>query len=417
MAHVLLVTPAYPPFPGGGERYVMSLAKHIAARGRRVTVVSSSATKESDFWQGCRPSAAETDARLDLQIIRCAIEPMPGGRQGLLAWRKAMVLISKLPGSQTGLLLRMAKRIPAISGMSNALAKIDAPVDLVHGFNISWENALVTGWRYAASRGLPFVVTPFAHLGSDGQDRVALNSTMEHQRHLMGSADALVVLTALEAEGLQRYGVAPRKVVVIGAGLEPLPPIVGDQPLLSSFGLTLPYVLFIGRASYDKGAIHAAQAVLSLHQQGMDLRLVLIGQSSAEFQRFLAQLPAQEKRVIRPLGIVDEAAKHALLEKSALLMLPSRTDSFGIVLLEAWIHGKPVVAARAGGIPGVVDDGLNGLLVPFGDSQALAEGARLLLEDEDLNRRMGEAGRQKVDAQYNWDHATDAMLDLYQSII
>ncbi len=395
----------------------MSVAKHIAARGHRVTVVTSSATKESDFWQGSRPSAAEADTSLNPRIVRCTIEAMPGGRRGLLAWRKAMVLFSILPGTQTALLLHMAKRIPAISGMHASLSKIDLPVDLVHGFNISWENALVAGWHYAVSRRLPFVVTPFAHLGSHNYDRVALNSTMEHQRRLMGDANALVVLTALEAEGLRRYGVAPREVVVIGAGLEPLPPATDVNRVDVNFDLTLPYVLFIGRASYDKGAIHAAQAVLSLCRQGMDLCLVLIGQTSPRFQRFLAKLTAQEKQVIRPLGIVDEATKHALLEKSALLMLPSRTDSFGIVLLEAWAHGKPVVAARAGGIPGVVDDGLNGFLIPFGDTRELAAAARMLLEDEQLSQHMGEMGRRKVEAQYNWEHATDQMLDLYQSLI
>ena len=60
--------------------------------------------------------------------------------------------------------------------------------------------------------------------------------------------------------------------------------------------------------------------------------------------------------MIRPLGILDEGEKHAILEASTMLLLPSHSDSFGIVILEAWAHGKPVIGARAGGIPGVIDD-------------------------------------------------------------
>jgi glycosyltransferase involved in cell wall biosynthesis len=100
-----------------------------------------------------------------------------------------------------------------------------------------------------------------------------------------------------------------------------------------------------------------------------------------------------------------------------MLILPSRTDSFGIVLLEAWAHGKPVIAARAGGIPGVVDDGINGCLVRFGDLQELAGATRLLLEDQSLSQRMGENGREKVRIQYNWEHSTDQVLEAYQSAL
>ena len=78
--------------------------------------------------------------------------------------------------------------------------------------------------------------------------------------------------------------------------------------------------------------------------------------------------------------------------------MPSRTDSFGIVFLEAWANGLPVVAAAAGGVAEVVDHGETGLLVPFGDVQALADALGRLLADRDTARRLGEAGRALVAA-------------------
>jgi len=419
--HILFATPAYPPFPGGGERYAASLATHLSARGHRVTVVTSAAEQESDFWQGCQPQGEIGRSKSNPRVIRCAIQPMPGGQRGLLAWRKAMILLSGFPGSQPELLLRMANRIPAITGMNEAFSTLDMPVDVVHGFNISWEHALIAAWRYARSRGLPFVATPFAHLGSSKKDKVALNSTMVHQRSIMSDANALVVLTSIEAQGLRQHGAAPAKVAVIGAGLDPLP-TPNDGPKLgplamSKFDISRPFALFIGRATYDKGAVHAAQAILSLHRQGVELSLVLVGQLSERFTHFHENLTAAEKQIIKPVGILDETTKHALLDESALLVLPSRSDSFGIVLLEAWSHGKPVIGAASGGIPGVIDDGKNGILVRFGDVQELAGAVRRLLEDEPLRQQMGENGRQKVNSLYNWEHSTDQVLDVYRSLL
>ena len=415
--HILFAIPAYPPFPGGGERYAAALATHLAARGHRITVVTSTAQQEPDMWLGRGIQESSDQPYLNPQIIRCPVLPMPGGRRGLLAWRKGMVLLSLLPGSRTGMLMRMARRIPAIAGMDETLSSLDTQIDLVHGFNISWEYAIIAGWQFASSRGLPYLITPFAHLGSDGNEKVALNSTMDHQRWLMADADALLTLTSIEAEGLRQRGAAPASVSVIGAGLDPFPPPADGQNVRARFDLDQPFALFIGRASYDKGAIHAAQAVLMLNKQGIAIDLVLVGAISEDFKHFFARLTVEERRSIRPVGIVDETTKHALLDESALLMLPSRTDSFGIVILEAWAHGKPVIAARAGGISGVVDDGINGCLVRFGDVQALAETARLLLVDQSLSQRMGEDGREKVRIKYNWGHLTDQVLDTYQSAL
>ena len=120
---------------------------------------------------------------------------------------------------------------------------------------------------------------------------------------------------------------------------------------------------------------------------------------------------------VRTLGLVDEVTKHALLAEASALLLPSRTDSLGIVMLEAWSHGTPVIGAAAGGIPGVVDHGENGLLVPFGDVAALAGSVRLLVTDGELRRRLGEQGREKVARRYTWSQVRDRVLDSYRQLL
>ena len=83
--------------------------------------------------------------------------------------------------------------------------------------------------------------------------------------------------------------------------------------------------------------------------------------------------------------------------------MPSRTDSFGIVYLEAWLAGKPVIGARAWGMSDVIADGRDGVLVPFGDGPALAEALAGLLADPARRAALGAAGRAKVLERYTWD--------------
>ncbi len=135
---------------------------------------------------------------------------------------------------------------------------------------------------------------------------------------------------------------------------------------------------------------------------------------------FLARQPTEVRAAldgrIHLLGLVDEQTKHALLAACDLLALPSQVDTFGIVLLEAWLHGKPVVGADAGGIPELVRADETGLLVPFGDADSLARAIRRLIRDPALAARLGAAGRARTTQEYTWEHTYRALLRVYQSM-
>ncbi len=410
--HILIATPAFPPFVGGGERHTGTLARHLVGRGQTVTVLTSSALQEPDFWLGCGQAVEVESASPKLRVIRVPIRPFPGGFRGLLAWRKSMVLLSALPGTRAAL-QTMAKRVPSLQNLDEALTAVDKPVDLVHGFNISWEQTMVAAWQYARQYGRPFIASPLAHLGTGPRDPVALNSTMRHQRYMLSTADMLLTNTSIEARGLQERGIGQVKIGVAGPGVD-IPETIATLP---AAGIALkPYVLFVGRTSYDKGAIHAAQAVLRLRQAGSSVQLVLIGRETSEFQRFTNRLPAADRQAIHFLGFVEESLKHAYLRDAEALLLPSRSDSFGIVLLESWLYGRPVIAADAGGIPDVVDDGQNGLLVPFGDLPALSSAISRLLDNRQFGATLGENGRQKLIANYTWEAVAEKVLDAYRLV-
>ncbi len=414
--HIALVSPAYSPLPGGGERYVAALARGLVAAGAQVTVVTSAATAETDFWNGVETHTESDEA--GVRVIRLPILPAAGGRDALMRHRRLMVLLSAMPGDQSSMLAGMARRFPAIDGLDAALDSLRG-VDVVHGFNISWEHGLVAAHEYSRRVAIPLIVTPFAHLDESSLGRVARNSTMNHQLRLLRDAARVLVLTRLEADGLARYHILRERLEVIGSGVDPIPSDYAESPYFSpehpeargDFGV------YIGRQSFDKGALHAADAIRSLRQRGRDIALLLIGSPTPEFERYRRRLSPEDRAAIRPLGILSDRDKHAVLSRARFLMLPSRADSFGIVLLEAWSHGVPVVAARAGGIPGVVDDGANGLLAPFADVDGLANAAGCLITDEVFARRIGDAGRDKVLAQYSWNVVAERALGVYRRVL
>ncbi len=384
--------------------------------GVRITVLTSTAQHEYDFWQGMAGQSSRQIPTGNITLLRQPLRPFPGGRVALMGWRKLMVLLSALPGDQSRILEPMARLIPPLQDANAALQALAPEFDLVHGFNISWEYPLLAGWRYARQHNLPFVATPFMHFGT-GHDRVARNSTMDHQRQMLQQAQQLLVLTQNEQAGLEALGLPPGRITVIGGGLDPLPPHGDTAVLRRQAQLGNPYAIFIGRNSFEKGAIHAAQAVLALVQQGVAVQLALVGQSTPEFAKFFAALSPSEQQWIRPLGLLDDRDKHTLLSAATALLLPSRTDSFGIVILEAWSHGVPVIAARAGGIPGVVDEGKNGLLHPFGDVPALSASLHRLLTNPDLRHRLGKHGQEKVTAVYSWKPVAERVYHQYRQLV
>jgi len=107
----------------------------------------------------------------------------------------------------------------------------------------------------------------------------------------------------------------------------------------------------------------------------------------------------------------------SLLQEIDVLALPSLWEGFGLVLLEAMAAGRPVVASAVGPIPEVVVDGETGLLVPPGDSGALAEALVLVLQDGALAARLGRAGRARVERCFGLDRMVEQTHALYEELL
>ena len=389
--------------------YVRMLAERLVAEGHRVTVLTTTAGEVEAIWDGRKKTLPSGQGIANgVRVVRFPLRHLPPSPYGYYGWRRLTGGMARIRWVPEGVLRQMARLTPWSPGLQRAAAEWEEPVDVVHGFTIPFESLLLGAEALARRNGAAFFVTPFLHTGPEGDPSVERSYAMPHQIGLMRRAAGVVALTSIERAFLIRRGVPANVVHAVPAGI-PLEAACSEDGTAEA-----PAVLFLGAATYEKGAIHVAEAVRRLRAAGVDVTLDLAGTVTGQVARYFAKLPQEEKAGIRVHGNVSEAEKRRLLARCALLAMPSRVDSFGLVFLEAWAYGKPVIGAQAGGIPAVVDHGENGLLIRFGDVDALAGALRALLTNRDRARRMGAAGRDKLRSRYDWDIVYPQLLGLYQ---
>jgi glycosyltransferase involved in cell wall biosynthesis len=201
------------------------------------------------------------------------------------------------------------------------------------------------------------------------------------------------------------------KSAVVGNGIYP-----DEFATAETYPWDKPYVFAAGSFIHKKGFDLLIRAFALVHDRypGVDLILAGDGHEREACQKLAARLGLNGAATF--LGRVDHARVPALLNGAELFVLPSRKEPFGIVVLEAMAVGKPLVAARVGGVPEFITHGENGLLVEPESPPALAEGICTLLGDPALSRRLGERAYQSVRQDYTWPKIVEKYVRAYQEV-
>lgn len=166
-------------------------------------------------------------------------------------------------------------------------------------------------------------------------------------------------------------------------------------PRSRSNGSEPPCVVFLGLLGEHKGVPELVQAIASLQADGVVARWVIAGNGDVESTGLAVRQLPRPAAVDVP-GWLGPDERETLLRAADVFVLPSHDEGLPMSLLEAMAHGLACVVTPVGGIPEVVDDGLDGLFVPPGNPDALASALHLVLGDRALRSRLGAAARTRV---------------------
>ncbi|MDD5556468.1 MAG: glycosyltransferase family 4 protein [bacterium] len=404
---ILQIHHRYWPYPGGSERYVQEMSERLAADGHGVTVVTTDAWDiEHFYFRGRRRIETRAERHNGVSVARLPVRRFP-------LQRFAFRLLASLPSLPAKAIF--AHPSPLVPSLRGELRRM-GDVDLVHSAALPYTALVYEGLAFARRRGIPFAVTPFLHFGEPHEADAMLAHLTDAHLHIFRESDLIIAQTRLEREVLCRLPLRPDRIVVVGVGVNPGELTGGDGARFRARHGIAPndvVILHVAEMSSMKGSIHLLEAVRRISSRRRGVRLVLAGNTMKDFQEYHDRhRDALAGFCVFP-GCVTGEEKRDMFAACDVYAMPSKSDTFGIVYLEAWLARKPVIGAMAGGVPEVIEDGVDGFLVPFSHVQMLAEYLWKLVNDGGLRDAMGARGYDKVFALHTWDRKYALLRDLF----
>jgi 1,4-alpha-glucan branching enzyme len=367
------LTDRYIPAIGGVESHIFNLCKALNQKGIETEVVTSDIYSVNPLLYVSRPKdSMPVKTKRGFRIL-----PLPQG----------LGLVSP--------------------GMLNELNG-----DIIHAHGLGRFPTFL--WWVSKSKRKPFVITTHSDAGRQRLSKRIFDSIIP--RLTIHNADAIIALSRHEKNYLLRLGVEENRITVIPNGVD-----LNEMEKFRKNAMHLPgTVVFAGRMDIQHKGLDILLQALSIlvHRRHIKAKLYLAGPEVDSSYSKLCRL-AQQYDVFSDMVILGALKRDSLLKLisgATLLVLPSRIEPFGIVILEAMALGTPVVAAAVGAIPEVLGGGRLGILVKPEDPYSLADGMQEILLDSNKFRQYSENALEGVKA-YSWDKIAEMTLLLYKSIL
>lgn len=259
-----------------------------------------------------------------------------------------------------------------------------------------------------------FLTLPLAAVATGSTGAVAVHLPLLHLdaasprpsvMHALRRADRVVALTDFERGWLIGQAVERSRIEVIPPGCDLYDQVPDPASARRVLGLPdRPTIAYVGRLAPHKGIDTLLAAMERVWAERPDVTLLLAGNRAGwtDLDRLLAASAelAGDRLVVR--SGFDDAEKHLLYAAGDVIAFPSREESFGIVILEAWCARRPVVCGDIGAVRSLVRDGTDALLVPVGDVARWAVTLTGLLDDPERRRSLAEAGSGRVPLEFSW---------------
>jgi glycogen synthase len=258
------------------------------------------------------------------------------------------------------------------------------------------------------------------------------------ENHAYTTADGIIAVSEqMKIDVIEAYGVTPEKVTVIHNGIDPdfYSPTF-DNELLKENGINpeIPFVLFVGRITRQKGI---SQLISAAKYFNSNCQIVLCAgapdtaEIANETEALIADLKSQRAGVILISEMLPREKIKVLYSHARVFACPSLYEPFGIINLEAMSCETPVVGSGVGGIPEIIVEGETGYLIelesisrtdfnpkyPEVFQKNFAVKINQLLDDENLAKRMGKAGRKRVLEKFSWESIAKTTYNYYGTVI
>jgi glycosyltransferase involved in cell wall biosynthesis len=309
----------------------------------------------------------------------------------------------KLPGVLANLTAEVPSRRLSWHGLAGApitalsLARVlrDRPRAILHTNDM---RADLVAYLVTRLHRVPWIAHVHGWLGETHAGRWKMYEDID--RWLIRGADLVLVGSHAMANEARQAGA--RWVDVVTNGIPAVDPAAFDREAARVRAEVVPggglIAGMLGRLHPGKGQALLIEAIASLRRQGQNLTVLLVGEGPAE---------AEYRALAGSLGVADHVHFaglvpdiHPYLRAMDIVCAPSLKDSLPLTVFEAMSVSRPVIASRAGDLPLAIEDGLTGLLVETGSSDALAIAINRLAGDPQLRARIGEAGHAALIARF-----------------
>ncbi|ACS32942.1 glycosyltransferase family 4 protein [Thermococcus gammatolerans] len=229
-------------------------------------------------------------------------------------------------------------------------------------------------------------------------------------RYYLGNPHRIIAVSRASKEFMRRFTRIPIEVIQNGVNVDFFDVPLSKEEAKEKLGLGERVILYVGRLEPRKGISTLINAM-----KHVDGTLLIAGQGSMlPLLRERAKLLGVSKKV-KFLGVVEYSRLPLYYRASDVFVLPSLSEAFGIVLLEAMASGTPVIGTKVGGIPEIIDG--CGLLVPPGNAKELANAINLVLNNQSVERRLSRLGKRRVEKVYDWNVVVRKIEALYREVL
>lgn len=376
---ILLVNYEYPPLGGGAASATLHMARQWVSQGHEVCVLTSAfenlprrETQDGVLIKRVRAVRKRASGSTPLEMATFVLGGLVRMPLLLRRWQPDVAcLMFAVPCGPMGLITKVTSRLPYVV----SLRGMDVP-------------------GFAAPDVVPYHrwIGPIVRLVLRHADGIVAIST-----GLKALAEPLVPGASIQVipNGIDRTAFYP--------AAEPLPP----SPLR---------LLFVGRLAKQKAVSVLLEAVTLLHRSGLDLHLTIVGDGPERLA--LEHVVAKEglQTIVEFAGWQGRPQIPGFYRGAHIFVLPSYVESLGQVILEAMASGLPVVTTHTSNMANLIQHGKNGLLVPAGNSRALADAIERIARDEELRQRMSNES-EKESQKHSWEAVAAQYIELFGAVL